>query len=126
MSLNHISLVAEGKDSEPLRALLMLYADRGDKELARHGRSVRKVTSKPVIERLQRRGPICFGHGVEITLEIDETVLSGHSALLLSAILARLFSRHVGINSFVRTRTKLTQDQQEIAWPMTPGTRSLI
>ncbi|MEM9496444.1 MAG: type VI secretion system baseplate subunit TssF [Pseudomonadota bacterium] len=126
LSLNHISLAAEGKDSEPLRALLMLYADRGDPKLERHGRSVRRVTSAPVIERIQRPGPICFGHGVEITLEIDETVLSGHSNLLLSALLSRLFARHVGINSFARTRTQLTQQQQEIEWPMTPGTRSLI
>lgn len=126
LSLNHLSLAAEGKDSEPLRALLMLYADRGDPTLERHGRSVTRVTSKPVIERLQLAGPLCFGHGVEITLDIDETVLSGSSSLLLSALLTRLFSRHVGVNSFVRTKTRLTELQQEVKWPMTPGTRALI
>ncbi len=126
LSLSHISLAAEGRDSEPLRALLMLYADRGDPTLERHGRSVTRVQSQPVIERVQRPGPICFGHGVEVTLDIDETVLSGHSSLLLSALLSRLFARHVGINAFIRTRTQLTQQQQEVTWPMTPGTRSLI
>lgn len=126
LSLNHISLAAEGKDSEPLRALLLLYADRGDPTFERHGRSVVKVQSNPVIERLQIEGPLCFGRGVEISLEIDETVLSGSSKLLLSAILAQLFMRHVGINSFVRTRTRLNQQQQEVVWPMTPGVRPLI
>ena len=126
LSLNHISLAAEGKDSEPLRALLMLYSDRGDPALERHGRSITRVSSKPLIERLQLAGPLCFGHGVEITLDVDETVLSGSSSLLLSALLSHLFSRHVGINSFVRTRTRLTQQQQEVKWPITPGTRALI
>lgn len=126
LSLNHLSLAAEGKDSEPLRALLKLYADRGDPTLERHGLAVSRVRSKPVIERLQNAGPLCFGHGIEITLDIDETVLSGSSNLLLSALLAHLFSRHVGINSFVRTRTSLTQQQQEIVWPMMPGKRALI
>ena len=126
LSLNHISLAAEGKDSEPLRALLLLYADRGDPSFERHGKSIVKVQSKPVIERLQIEGPLCFGRGVEITLEVDETALSGASKLLLSAILAQLFMRHVGINSFVRTRTRLNQQQQEVVWPMTPGARPLI
>jgi type VI secretion system protein ImpG len=126
LSLNHISLAAEGKDSEPLRALLLLYADRGDPSFERHGRSIVKVQSQPVIDRLQIEGPICFARGVEITLEVDETVLSGASKLLLSALLAQLFMRHVGINSFVRTRTRLNQQQQEVIWPMTPGARPLI
>ncbi len=126
LSLNHLSLATEGKDSEPLRALLQLYADRGDPKLERHGRSIARVTSKAVIERLDIKGPLCFGHGVEITLDIDETLLAGGSNLMLSALLSHLFARHVGINSFVRTRSNLTQKQQEITWPMTPGTRALI
>lgn len=126
LSMNHLSLAADGKDSEPLRALIRLYADRGDPTLERHARSIVAVSSRPTIERLQLAGPLCFGHGVEITLDVDETVLSGSSNLLLSALLAQLFSRYVGINSFVRTRTRLTQTQQEVAWPMTPGTRPSI
>lgn len=126
LSLNHISLAAEGKDSEPLRALLQLYADRGDPKLERHGRSITRVQSKPVIERLGLAGPLCFGHGIEITLDVDDTLLTGGSKLLLSALLAQLFARHVSINSFAQTRTVLTHQQQEIAWPMTPGIRALI
>ncbi|MEP5761886.1 MAG: type VI secretion system baseplate subunit TssF [Litoreibacter sp.] len=126
LSLNHLSLAAESKDSEPLRALLQLYADRGDPKLERHGRSISQLHSKPLVERLNIAGPLCFGHGIEITLDIDDSLLAGSSNLLLSSLLAHLFARHVSINSFVRTRTYLTQQQQEIVWPMTPGTRALI
>jgi len=52
-------------------------------------------------------------------------MLSGGSDLLLSALLSRLFARHAAINSFIRTRTKLTHQQTEVTWPMTPGTRAL-
>ncbi|KMK65233.1 type VI secretion system baseplate subunit TssF [Puniceibacterium sp. IMCC21224] len=126
LSLNHISLAGDEAGAEPLRALLKLYADRGDPALRRHGTSVVRLRSRPVVERLQVAGPLCFGHGTEITLDINEGLLSGGSSLLLSALLARLFARHSAINSFVCTRTQLTQQQTEVRWPMTPGTRALI
>jgi len=125
-SLNHLSLAEESRNAEPLRAMLELYADRGDPALARHVRSVARVTSRQVIERLPLPGPLCLGKGIEITLHIDEGPLSGASSLLLSALLAQLFARHASINAFVRTRTRLSQKQEEVAWPMTPGTRALI
>ena len=126
LSLNHISLAEEGRNAEPLRALLELYADRGDPAYQRHARSITRVTSSALMERVPLPGPSCFAHGTEITLEVDDAVLSGASKLLLSAILARLLSHHAAINSFVRTRTRLTQEQKEIAWPLVMGTRSLI
>ena len=126
LSLDHLSLAQEDREAEPLRALLDLYADRGDPAVARHAASIRAVGSEPVIERLDLPGPICFGHGTAVTLHVDETVLSGASALLLSALLSRLFARYAGVNAFVRTRTRLTQQQETIAWPMTPGRRAPI
>ncbi|MGB4828681.1 MAG: type VI secretion system baseplate subunit TssF [Paracoccaceae bacterium] len=126
LSLNHLSLAEESQGAEPLRALLELYADRGDPALARHARSLVRVTSAPVIERLDLPGPLCLGKGIEITLHVDEGPLSGGSVLLLSALLARLFARHASINSFVRTRTRLQQKQEEVTWPMALGNRDLI
>lgn len=126
LSLNHISLAEDEKGAEPLRALIKLYADRGDPALRRHGTALTAVRSRPLIERLEIAGPLCFGHGTEITLDINDTLLSGGSSLLLSAILAQLFARHTAINSFVRTRTRLTHQQTEVTWPMTTGTRALI
>ncbi|MEZ5796356.1 MAG: type VI secretion system baseplate subunit TssF [Paracoccaceae bacterium] len=126
LSLNHLSLAEESQGAEPLRALLEIYADRGDPGLSRHVRSLARVTSRQVIERLDLPGPLCLGKGVEITLHVDEGQLSGGSVLLLSALLSRLFARHASINSFVRTRTRLQQKQEEVAWPMSLGNRDLI
>ena len=126
LSLNFLSLAKEGRGVDPLHALLDLYADRGDPGLARHVRSIVRIDSRAVIERLPIEGPMCFGRGSEITLHVDQSVLSGQSTLLLSALLARLFARHAGINGFVRTRTRLLQKQEDVPWPMTPGNRYLI
>lgn len=126
LSLNFLSLAQDGRGSDPLHALLDLYADRGDPGLARHVRSIVRVESRPVVERLSIPGPMCFGRGIEILLHIDQSVLSGQSSLLLSTLLSRLFARHAGINGFVRTRTRLLQRQEEVPWPMTPGNRFLI
>lgn len=126
LSLNHLSLAEESAGAEPLRAMLELYADRGDPALARHVRSLTRVTSRQIIERLDLPGPLCLGKGVEITLHVDEGPLSGGSVLLLSALLSRLFARHASINAFVRTKTRLQQKQEEVSWPMCPGNRDLI
>lgn len=126
LALNFLSLAKEGRGADPLHALLDLYADRGDPGLARHVRSIVRIDSRPVIERLRIEGPLCFGRGTEVTLHVDQSVLSGQSTLLLSALLARLFARHAGINGFVRTRTRLLQKQEDVPWPMTPGNRYLI
>ena len=126
LSLNHISLAESDAGAEPLRALIKLYADRGDPALRRHGTAVTALRSRPLVERLEVAGPLCFGHGTEITLDINDALLSGGSSLLLSALLAQLFARHTAINSFVRTKVQLTQQQTEVTWPMKTGTRALI
>lgn len=126
LSLNHLSLAGESSDGAPLRAVLDLYADRGDPVMARHAQSITGIAARPVTERLDRRGPLCFGQGVEITLDIDETLLTGGPELLLPALLNRLFARHAAVNAFVRTRTRLLQKQEEVSWPVSPGNRAPI
>ncbi len=126
LSLDHLSLAETTDDAEPLRALLALYADRGDPAVARHARSIARVRARAVTERLDLPGPLCFGRGQEVTLEVDETVLSGASTLLLSALLAQLFARQAAINAVVRLRTRLVQAQEEVTWPTIPGIRPPI
>ncbi len=126
LSSAHLSLAEAGRDGAPLAALLALYADRGDPALARHARAVAAVSSRPVTERLDLPGPLAFGRGTEVALDIDETQLAGASHLLLPALLDRLFTRHVSVNAFVRTRTRLVHKQEEMSWPMRPGLRPRI
>lgn len=126
LSLNYLGLAVEGGATEPLAATLALYAGRGDPALARHARAVARVSARPVVERLPIDGPLCFGRGTEILLEIDEGLLSGHSRLLVTRLLAALFARYAAVNAFVRTRVRLQQSHEEVTWPVTVGNRSLV
>ena len=124
LSLAQLSITDEG--AEVLQSLIKLYADRGDPNNARHGRSIADVATSSAIDRIARPGPICFAHGTDVTLSVDTAQLSGSSRLLLSAVLSHLFAREAAINSFVRTRTWLMSEQKEVVWPSIIGTRSLI
>lgn len=126
LALNHVSLTETLTDAEPIRAMLALYADRGDPALARHAQSLQRIQAKGIFERLPMAGPICFGQGTQITLDIDEAVLSGHSRLLMSAILAQLFRRHAAINAVVRTQTTLVGSQEDVTWPLALGNRAML
>ena len=64
---------------------------------------IRSVRVERVVRRLRAPGPLAFGRGLEITLEVDELAFEGASAFMLGAVLDRYFARHVSINSFTET-----------------------
>ena len=49
-------------------------------------------------------GPISFGRGVEVAIEVDDLSFEGASAFLLGCVLERFVARHVSINGFTQTR----------------------
>ena len=58
---------------------------------------------KPVVRRLPTPGPLAFGRGLEITVDVDEMAFEGGSAFLLGSVLHHFFARYVSINSFTET-----------------------
>ncbi len=53
-------------------------------------------------------GPITFGRGVEVKVEIDDLSFEGASAFLLGCVLERFVARHVSINGFTQLRLHST------------------
>jgi type VI secretion system protein ImpG len=105
LSLNYLSLTqstAEG-GAAALRDLLELYAASADVSARRQIEGIRSVRVGRVVRRLTAPGPLAFGRGLEITLNIDELAFEGASAFLLGSVLDRYFARHVSINSFTET-----------------------
>ncbi len=124
LSLNHLSLAEESRGAEPC-ALCWSFTPTG---------AIRRWPAPAVIDRRGQpagcgaagpAGPLCWARGRDYPAD-RRRPLSGHSVLLLSALLSRLFARHASINAFVRTRTRLQQRQEEVSWPMRPGNRDLI
>ncbi len=105
LSLNYLSLVQSTREegAAALRDLLELYAASADASAMRQIEGLRGVSVNRVVRRLHGPGPLAFGRGLEITLQIDELAFEGASAYVLGSVLDRYFSRHVSINSFTET-----------------------
>jgi type VI secretion system protein ImpG len=128
LSLNYLSLVdATGpQGATALRDLLELYATTTDVSARRQIEGIRSVGVRRVVRRLPSKGPIAFGRGLEITVDVDEMAFEGGSAFLLGAVLDRYFARHVSINSVTETVLR-SQSRGEInRWAPTWGTRPTL
>jgi type VI secretion system protein ImpG len=105
LALNYLSLSGgtAHQAAAGVRELLELYAVQGDAMAKRQIEGIKSVAVRPVVRRLPAPGPLTFGRGLEITLELDDLAYEGGSAFLLGAVLRHFFARHVSINSFTET-----------------------
>jgi len=128
LSLNYLSLMSDDprQDAAALRELLELYAVRGDPALTRQIEGIQSVRVQPVTRRLPAPGPITFGRGLEIQLEVDELAFEGSSAFLLGAVLEQFFARHVSINSFTETVLRSFRRGELMRWRPRWGERPIL
>ncbi|WP_077002955.1 type VI secretion system baseplate subunit TssF [Variovorax sp. KK3] len=128
LALNYLSLA----DSSPqqgaaaLREMLMLYAGLADESRQSQVRGLLSVRSKPVARRLPLAGPIAFGRGLEVTLEVDRNAFHGHSAFLFGAVMARYLARHVEVNHFVETVLAAAGRGEIMRWRPLCGARPIL
>lgn len=128
LSLNYLSLVnaSQQQGATALREVLEMYATTADISARRQIEGVRSVNVKRVVRRLPGRGPIAFGRGLEVTVDVDEMGFEGGSAFLLGAVLDRYFARYASINSVTETVLR-SQTRGEInRWAPNWGTRPTL
>jgi type VI secretion system protein ImpG len=128
LSQNYLSLVdsspREGADA--LRELLSLCAGQFELATRKQVSGLRSVACSPIVRRLPTPGPVAFGRGIEVALEIDESALGGMGAYLFGAVLRHFLSRHVSLNSFVEVVLKVTGRGEVMRWPPIIGARPVI
>ena len=102
LTLNYLSIAGEEpqRAAAALRSLLMLQGPAKDDGWRRMAEGVLAVQARQVTRRLPFPGPLTFGAGVQIELEVDELAFQGRSAFLLGSVLDRFFTRQAGITSF--------------------------
>jgi type VI secretion system protein ImpG len=126
LALNYRSIVdnADGGGAAALRALLALYlpAPASGSELD----GVVRVASRPVVRRLPVPGPITFGRGLEIDLELEEQSFRNAKAFLLGAMLEQFFARYVTLNSFTETVVSTLERGEIMRWPTRLGRQHLL
>jgi type VI secretion system protein ImpG len=128
LTLNHLSLVGETREraAASLRTMLGLYAPPEDAGWSRQIEGVQGLGAKSVVRRLPFKGPLTFGTGVEIVLELDELAYQGTSAFLFASVLERFFARHAAINSFTQLSLRTPQRGEVMRWPPRVGLRETV
>jgi type VI secretion system protein ImpG len=128
LSLNYLSLTQSRSDegAAALRDLLDLYASTADVNARRQIEGIRSVKVARVVRRLREPGPLAFGRGLEITLNVDDLAFEGASSYTLGAVLDRYFARHVSINSFTETVLRSDARGEISRWAMQPGARPTL
>ncbi len=120
--------LAPGDDPEQaaaaLRATLRLYGPPDDSWL-RQVDGVRALRVEMVTRRLPFAGPLSFGSGVHVVLEVDDTAFQGTSAFLLASVLERYFARHAAINGFTQLSLHSVQRGPVKTWPPRSGARPI-
>ena len=128
LTLNHLSLIGESPEraAAALRTMLGLYAPPEDVSWSRQADGVRSLAARTVVRRLPFKGPLSFGTGVEIVLELDELAYQGSSAFLFASVLECFFARHAAINSFTQLTLRTPQRGEVMRWPPRIGLRETV
>jgi type VI secretion system protein ImpG len=123
LSLNYLSLADtnERQGAEALRELLKLHVPVDDAVALRQIDGVRSVASTPVVRRIPGPGPIAYGRGLEITVNLDEAAFEGAGVFLLGAVLEDFFAKYVTINSFTETVLRSPSRGELARWPARSG-----
>lgn len=128
LAFNYLSLV----DTDPeqgaaaLRTVLEQYAPTTDPATRRQIDGVRSVRVGPVVRRLPAPGPIAFGRGLRVELEVDELAFQGASAFLFGCVMEKFFARHASINSFTETVLRSRARGEVKRWVPRWGDRAIV
>lgn len=111
------------QNAKTLRELLGLYTALGDAALGRYSNALVKCAMNPITRRMPGKGPLIFGRGAHIKIEIDEIPFAGASPYAFGSVLERYLARHTSINSF--TEMQLISVQRGVIghWPTRFGER---
>ena len=128
LSLNYLSLLDsnEREGAAALRELLELHAMTGDAGMRKQIEGVRRVAVRPLVRRFPLPGPVTFGRGLQIEMEVDELAFQGGSAFLLGSVMERFFARHVSLNSFTETVLRSGARGEVMRWVPRCGERPIL
>jgi len=128
MGLNYLQLVDldEAQGAAALREILATFGEMGDAAVRKQIQGVRSVKARRAHRRMPVPGPIVYGRGVRVEVEIDETAFSGQSPFLFGAVLERFLARHVSINAFTEMHLSSLQGGYLSGWPARVGGRTIL
>jgi type VI secretion system protein ImpG len=128
LGLNYLSLVDidQTQGAHTLREMLKIYGDLADPVVAKQIAGLRHVRAAAAHHRLPVPGPIVYGRGVRVSLDVDETAFSGISPYLFGAVLEQFFARHVSINMMSELELSSLQRGRIASWKPRMGGRPAV
>ncbi|WP_263264707.1 type VI secretion system baseplate subunit TssF [Pseudomonas sp. RIT-PI-S] len=124
LSLNHMSLVSQGR--EVLLELLSLYNYRNASAIRKQINGIVAVNSEPVVARIGHPRPN-FVRGVGVTLTFDESQYTGSGVFLFGMVLNQFFGQYCTLNSFTQlTLRTLQREKRVVQWPARTGDQPLV
>ncbi len=106
LNLNFLSLTGGQDACAALKEILRLYDFKGSAVTRTLIESITQVHAKPISAPLTIDGHTAMCRGIEITVNIDDSQLSGSSVYLFSTMLEHFFGLYCSINSFTRLLIK--------------------
>jgi type VI secretion system protein ImpG len=127
VSLNSLSLLGEPVEAVAvIRRMLALHGATGEDAAAKHVEGVRSVHTRRLVRRLPMTGPIAFGRGVGLEIELDDLAFEGASPFLFGAVIERVLSRHASLNSFTETTLRTIRRGEIMRWRPRCGARPIL
>ncbi|HEX4166328.1 MAG TPA: type VI secretion system baseplate subunit TssF [Bryobacteraceae bacterium] len=125
LSLNHLSLVEQGKPA--LQTLLQLCDYTPATHRHRFLEGIAGIRSEPHFAGLPSEHGITFARGTRVELQLDEEKFVGRGVYLFSAVLERFFALYCSLNSFSQlTATVLQRGEVLRQWNPRAGQRLLM
>ena len=87
---------------------------------------VRGISSQPVVRRMPSPGPITFGRGLEIRVNMDEVAFEGTGVFLLGSVLEQFFARYVALNSFTEMVLETSERGEIMRWKPRLGRQQIL
>jgi type VI secretion system protein ImpG len=128
LSLNYLSLL-DGDGAEggaALKDMLRLYCNAADVSAQRQIDAILSVSASSIARRLPVPGPITFGRGLQITVQVDDAAFEGLGVFILGSVLEQFFAKYVSINGFTETVIRTPRRGQVMKWPARGGRCKII
>jgi type VI secretion system protein ImpG len=125
LSLNYLSLVAEGK--EALQEILKLYNFTGSAFSEKQVDGISSLRSSKHFARVISDNGITFARGTRVEMDFDEEQFVGGGVYLFASVIERFLALYVSLNSFSQLVTRTKQRREVLReWPPRAGQRILM
>lgn len=125
LSLNHLSLIEEGRES--LRELLRLHNVGDSTGGERQIQGLVDVRSVPTYARVLAEQGLAFARGRRVELDFDEEQFPSGGLFLFASVLERFLALYASMNSFTQLVVRSRQRKRVVReWAPRAGARTLL